>query len=365
MPNIRSPGMTPDVTDDSWLFLPSADTTIAEDAAIFPRLSSPMQAHDVDVQSMHWSGNFCGSASINPVYQNHTTAVYLETPNETVRDDMTSLPSFGSFGSHLRVDDGDTHDPVETYPASTALRLASLNVALHECASKLPFQARTRPAPSTGYTTDNSAHSSRRTAVFAIDELFRLTTDFINFMEGVPLEKYDMSATLPPTGVIGLLPVANTYTEPSSSVCSDVDEATMSMVVSCHCRLVETYVSLFEMMQACISIDKVSSASPVSNRDSNWAIILPELQLGSIAATPALRVDNDAPISSAATASMYMIMVTMISAQLWERVAAVTKRGGDGPRAGCKSDLVVMMWATMAVKTNRISQMIHATKHLL
>ncbi|KAF2971680.1 hypothetical protein GQX73_g1868 [Xylaria multiplex] len=56
---------------------------------------------------------------------------------------------------------------------------------------------------------------------------------------------------------------------------SHLDEATLLLFLSCHCRLVEIYESLFQAIQRCIKGPHTTSHSPAG-------IILPQLQWAAI-----------------------------------------------------------------------------------
>jgi hypothetical protein len=108
------------------------------------------------------------------------------------------------------------------------------------------------------------------------------------------------------------------------------------------------------MMQACIEY----SFTPKLDKD--WAIVLPQLKIGTLA-SPLVHVDVNTPVSLS-KASMYMLIVTMFSSQLWEQLTDVI---GTCSASTSPSALVDTMWATVTDRTYHLSQTIDATKHLL
>lgn len=355
----------------------SSRTNLLLVATIHPELCCFIQGDSTNMQDMHWPGIYCESKNINPLDHGGSTNIDLTPINENIMSHASSLPSPGISDSYIRIDDYDTNDGLGTSPTSAIRRLASLAVALYKCATKLPPRA--KAGVGSASIASNGMRNSRKPAILAIDELFRLTTDFIDVMKYLSLVECDTSATLPSTnlkqpGTQSALPiaysqqlshagqpVARTGMGPQSSSFSHVDEATMFMVVSCHCRLTEIYVSIFQMMQACIE----HSLVPQMGKD--WAIILPQLQIGSVTSPP-VQVDVNTPLLSATTSSMYMLMITMLSSQLWEQLANVIRVGGDIPTSSApvsQSALADMMWEAVTDRTNRLSQTIDATKHLL
>jgi hypothetical protein len=124
------------------------------------------------------------------------------------------------------------------------------------------------------------------------------------------------------------------------------------MVLSCHCRLTEIYVLIFKMMQACIQY----SLPPVMSND--WIIVLPQLQIGSFAASP-LQVGGNLPLSSE-TSLMYMLTITMVSSQLWTKLEDLLRT-----YANITDTLEAKIWESIQERTRCICQTISNTKHRL
>lgn len=144
---------------------------------------------------------------------------------------------------------------------------------------------------------------------------------------------------------------------------SHVDEATMLMVMSCHCRLIDTYVSIFRMMQDCIAFSKTPRI------EENTVVIFPRLQFGTYASPP-LQVDAHSSPPPSLT-WMYMSVITMLSSPLCDQVAEVMRwedgawpQGGGVSRSpGLSSQETI--WEVMAAKTNQLVQTISDTKRQL
>lgn len=324
---------------------------------------------------MSWPDVSCQSRNLDPLYPGRSTTSDLPLVNENFMSGTSSLPPPSMSDYHSSIEDHQNNDRLRTFPTSSFQKLAIVNVALYECAAKLPSMA--KAGTSSADTGNNGQRSSRKATSFAIDELFRLTTEFIDVMKC--LVERETSATsssidmTQPGARPSLSPIAynqplsyagrpitpTSMALPSTSI-SHVDEATMFMVMSCHCCLTEIYLSMFEMMQACIE----HSLAPQMDKD--WAIVLPQLQIGSLASPP-VHVDINVPLSST-MASMYMLMITMLSSKLWMEVADIMRAGGDVQTGFTPSPRCILtdtMWNAVTDKTDRLSQTIDDTKRLL
>lgn len=340
-------------------------------------LCYPTEGDSTNRQDMYGPSAFSESRNVNLLDHNDSTDIDLTLINENIVRHASSLPLPGISDSYSRTEDHDTNDLLGSSYTSAVRRLASLNVALYECAANLPSMA--EAGVSSAVVTGKGVHGSRQATLFAIDELFLLTTEFIAVIKCLSLVGCETSASFssmdpkqpgaqsarPLFAYSDQLlhagqPVARTEAGPPSRTFSQVDEATMFMVVSCHFRLTQIYLSIFQMMQTCIQ----HSLVPQMGKD--WAIILPRLQVGSLASPP-VHVDVNTPLSSA-MGSMYMLMITMLSSQLWEQIADVVRAGLNGPMDSASASgytLAHTMWDTVTDGTDRLSQTIDATKHLL
>jgi hypothetical protein len=263
------------------------------------------------------------------------------------------------------IDDQDAVDNLDLTP-SIVQRLACLDVAIYKCGLNMPFpiEAGSESAPT----------GSRKSTMFALDELFRLTTEFLEIWNSLShgATQHNLSfssAILPGSSTGSTLPllaynqrlsetVQPANLEESARPFPVPDEATMFMIISCHCRLTEFYGFLFERMHACID------HSHAPRRDKHWAIILPQLQVGSLASPP-VHVDVYNPVSST-TSSMYMLMITMISSRLWGQLAHEMKFSNGIPqKTGLTSVLTETVWHNVTDQNTRILQTIENTKSLL
>jgi hypothetical protein len=336
-------------------------------ATINPGFCCPSQGISLDMDDMDWFG-FLSQSNMNTLGHNSSIDLDLTPINGNITSYASGFPLAGTSDLYRPIRDCDISGGLETFPASAVQQLAILNIAIYECAKKLPSIE--KPGA-------NEAPGSRKATLFAIDELFRLTTNFTNILKSLSVQDCEMSTPSssidpePPEDQSQMSLVSYSQqvsdagqprgpSRPPHQPFSDVDEGTMLMVVSCHCRLAEIYLSLFQMMQACIEY----SLAPRLGND--WTVILPQLQVGSLAA-PSVKVDINTPLSSAKS-SMYMLMITMFSSQLWEQLVDVMKSRGSAQTdsaAASRSTLADTVWESMTDKTEELSRTIDATKHML
>ena len=259
--------------------------------------------------------------------------------------------------------------------------LGNLSHALYGFAAKIPSKSNV----SLGTGLIDSAwsafggSSSRQKRLLVLDEIFSLTTDFINAVGALSKHVHGdiaspkciltsstreavFSAT-PEQQIARINPGLDA--SDARSPLSHLDEATVLLVMSCHCRLTDIYLSIFRMMQVCMEY----SFPPQVEDD--WTVVLPRLQVGSYAA-PSMQVDAKTSLSRSTT-SMYMLMITILSSQLCEKVAGVM---------GVKSDCIVgsiplqrteqpevsefdLLKARVRDKTERLERTISDTQGLL
>jgi hypothetical protein len=328
--------------------------------ATCPDICHSMQAYALSMQNMDWS---CFSSELRDV---DPLDLFPPSISDSIPSHAASNPSPGASDTYLRTESGNAEED----PASAVEKLASLNVALYECAKKLPLRDKMSTTSERAASTD--ASGSRKTRVFAIDEIFSLTNEFIEVMKS--LLQCETSTTRSSTGhrqsdtqSTLSFPAESQLSHNSQVVLSQptgsfsqLDEATISMIFSCHCRLAETYATIFQMMQACIQY----SFTPQLNK--NWVIVLPKLQIGSLASPP-LEVDTSTPLLSATT-STYMLTLTMVSSQIWGQMAEIIKAGtGIHAEAGLgeRPELVNIMLDTVIDRTSRVLKSINATNYIL
>ncbi|KAI0803999.1 hypothetical protein GGR55DRAFT_682135 [Xylaria sp. FL0064] len=233
---------------------------------------------------------------------------------------------------------------------STAQQLTSLNMALYECASKLP----SIKASSAGLGISRAMNSttSRGAALLALDEVFHVTTEFINIMNNLaPMFNHDEIAAL----------------ELSSSSFLPLDEASVLLFLSCHCRLADIYEAIFQAIQRCIK-----GGSHAAPRSTAAGIILPQLQVGGFGgvSSPALRVDFKEPRLPSAIVSMYMVLITTLSSRLWTQIRDRMRRTGG---RDCSKSRMAMVhpeiaeptWDRAMERTDNLSGIIEGIRDLL
>ncbi|KAE8376144.1 hypothetical protein BDV26DRAFT_266288 [Aspergillus bertholletiae] len=207
--------------------------------------------------------------------------------------------------------------------------LANLSIALSELAATLPPASDSRNKSNNAGGEDGLSRTTcnRPDRALVIDELFRLTTGFIDVTTRLFLRQ------------------------------ELKDEATSLMVGSCYSRLVETYNIIFSLMQNCIR----HSVAPTRTRPG-WVIVLPTVQMGSSMVSPAMRVDAESSISSSQS-SMYMWMIAVLSSQLWSQLADTMQGQHLGVSSG--STLGGTVWLEMKRRMESLVQKIQNTKKLL
>lgn len=277
--------------------------------------------------------------------------------------------SYGTRSSGFVASDFDTFNDdysentvIEDPLISASHKLASLSTSLAICADQLPF------------TSLNCVQGSRKTKLFALDELFLLTSEFLELTKLPAKSQVRQDSVfmlmdddqLSSRTVLGGIPshaeefVTQTGSILPSTIFSHPDEPTMSLFFACHTRLTEMYSSVFQMMQACIQ----HSQAPKLSKD--WAIILPKLEVGSVTSPP-LRVDIDSPMESLNTSAMYMLMIAMVSSQLWKILKNSMSEGSwaqfDPPSN--PGTLTYMMRQTMVDRTDGLLRTIDSTQKML
>jgi hypothetical protein len=316
---------------------------------------------------MCWARFFGLESNVNhPLASGSSSGLDL-TPDHSNFANLNSFHSRVTLEPSTRFYNQDIADHLGLTHSSIIQKLASLDVALYECGLKLPFPLNAR--------SDSAGIGARKSKLFALDELFRLTTEFLDILTHVFHEAGQLSLSPSSTirtesGVEPMLPLfTNSQQFPNTVQSAGIeensrpfwpqDEAIMFRIIACHCRLTEIYVSLFKMMHACIE----HSLAP--RRDKDWAIILPQLQVGSIIASPPVLVDTDTPVSST-TSSTYMLMITMVSSQVWEQLADKMRLDHDiSMRMGSNSILTEAVWGKVTDRNDCMFQTINKTRHLL
>ncbi len=286
--------------------------------------------------------------------------------------------SFNTSDTDFTSEGRDRNNTLGTHPSGTIGKLSRLSVSIHEFAAKLPSMDKTNATSASMAGPDG--WEPRKSLPFVFDELFHLTAEFIDIMKSLSAKECEeTSDSFPdtseqavfqssqmPTSLSQQLsqarqPFSTTHTTLQSRSLLHVDEATTFIIMSCHCQLTETYATIFQIMQMCTEHSRFPQTS------KNWTVILPTLQVGSVALPP-LQVDDKTPISSKSTSSMYRVAVTMLLSQLWPQLVEVMRQGG-GIRSDSasipRSSLVEVMWDTAIEKTDRLMQTIDLMVRLL
>ncbi|KAI0100629.1 hypothetical protein GGR51DRAFT_531948 [Nemania sp. FL0031] len=273
--------------------------------------------------------------------------------------------------------------------ACVAGRLAGLNVALYECASKLPSIKPSRTG-AVGLDNDRAMNGhARKEALLAIDEVFHVTNEFIDVMKNlIPTNEIQTLTTTVTPDILNSCHFASEIntaaplpeTSPRASrepileseissspidPSSHLDEATLLLFLSCHYRLTTIYESIFQAMQRCIAGSHAATHSAAG-------IILPQLQVGGIGgvSSPALRVDFNGPRLPSTTITMYMVLIATLSAQLWAQVGETLKRGRGCYSSGDQASPANVMitdptWDVAVRRTDDVSRIITVVQHSL
>ncbi|RDW71425.1 hypothetical protein BP6252_07988 [Coleophoma cylindrospora] len=374
--------LSPVITNSSneWLFpLDLNVDSIAQQATItWPNICYPMPSNVADVDP--FSADLFGNTwSATPLCQHDPTDPFDQLPPRN------ASPSRNTSGNHLRIDnDSDFLNS----PISITRSLAKLNIALHECAASLPTED--------GINTTSDGHRKRQEkTLFAFDELFRLTSEFLDVIKHLSAEACQ-TRTTPPAAAEDSRPASpnalpivindqqllthpgfdNSPSGPRRSSLSHVDIGTVLMIMSCHHRLTEIYFSIFQMVQACIKY----SLAPSRVR-SDWVVVLPKCQVGAHAVLPPVQVDAKTPLAYDKSL-MYMTMLTMLASQFCEKTAEIIGAGvwdasgnskwinGKEPSLGTGGNQGFAMssaglFMSVVDRSKSLQDMINATKQLL
>ncbi|KAI0534034.1 hypothetical protein GGR58DRAFT_484415 [Xylaria digitata] len=377
-----------------------------DDLNLEPRFPIQIDPTTAPVVGLDQSAQITGAQSTHTLDCHQGVALHLIPSHQDVPSEVENNHSF----DFLHSPGPSSYPNTSGYQLGPPLtsetgRLTSLNMALYECASKLPSIKASRAEPvgsmNGPYTTDSSA---REAMLLSLDDLFCATNEFINVMKS--LCPTTGCHEIPPTAASASMtrisyhsaqgtntaashciePHGLTYRQaleppprlttiegscepgiPSSVIQSSphLDEATLLLFLSCHCRLIEIYESLFQVIQKCIKGSYTTSHSPAG-------IILPQLQVGGFGGVscPGLRVDFSGPRLPPATVSMHLVLTTTLSSQLWTQIRESMRRRRDfsGPRNRVSAghlEVADPAWDIAVERTDRVSQTIEAIRNLL
>ncbi|KFY99070.1 hypothetical protein V500_01480 [Pseudogymnoascus sp. VKM F-4518 (FW-2643)] len=168
--NASPSAMVDGVDNSGWLFSLSADPSAK--TGVFERAFYP------------------------PIRGSGYTKLDLMPITEYIMNHVGSLPlpSISSF--HWGIDGCNSNDREQTSHLSAVRQLANFNVALDECATNLPSMIK-GDADSLD-ASGNIECSSRQSRIFAIDELLRLSNDFIVVLKYLSLVECEINAPMDP-----------------------------------------------------------------------------------------------------------------------------------------------------------------------
>ncbi|RDW83069.1 hypothetical protein BP5796_04560 [Coleophoma crateriformis] len=373
--------LSPVITNSSneWSFplALNADSTAQQATITWPNTCYPMPSNLADVDP--FSADLFGDTwSATPLCQHDSTDLFDQLPPRN------ASPSHNTSESLLRSD--NSSDFLDS-PISITRSLANLNIELHECAASFPTEDGNN-------ATSNGHRKCQEKTLFAFEELFRLTSEFLDVMEHLSAEPCQTSTTSPaaedsqaasPNALPRVIHDQQLFTHPGldNSPCrsrrpslSHVDIGTVLMIMSCHHRLTEIYFSIFQMMQACIKYSLIPSC--VRN---GWFFVLPKCQVGAHAVLPSVQVDAKTPLAHDKSL-MYMAMLTMLASQFCEKIVEMigapvwdardNSKGMDRKEpslgtGGSQGSAMSSAGLCMSVvdRTKSLQDMIDATKHLL
>ncbi|CAH0047589.1 unnamed protein product [Clonostachys solani] len=371
MENIAPVPTTSSLGDNDWWAPTDTPTSLVEGQAGLCSTSSLTVQGGSGVQEIFNTGIF-DSLGNTIAPGNHASINWdLIFPNEHMKQTFplisTPNPSFENIGQSINANLGS---PL----VSTFQRLASLSVQIYECGANLP-------SPHRSSTRHNiSINATPKSAHFIFDELFRVTTEFIDILRCLPISRsredtilFTDSSDHPGFPFPqSFAPCTQDMSSSDQSVVGDhmakqswpsprVDDATVFMIMSCHSSLTGTYASILQMMQMCLE------HSLIPQMGSSWLVILPRLQVGPVE-LPSLQVGDQTPVSSKATSSMYMMTVTMLFSRLWTQLGSVLReRAGakSHPGTAQSSSLVDTMWDAALDRTDQLIQTIDSIKSRL
>jgi hypothetical protein len=328
-----SQGWTTSVTEEIGSIPPPAlrDFNSEESSRLSLCVSDTLYSNN-SFQDVSWSGILPatteGSDYLNTLTCNWDSSFPL------THGSNYGFPLIGnSIDVRVRKHDSDPGDDFEIR-CHASRRLATLSVVLYESVMPFPTLEKIRLAAEKATAVENK---TRKTIKLVFDELFNHTNDFTHVIQSLSSSP-------------GQEGQATTYP----------DEALVSLIFSCHCQLAEAYTSLLNMIRACLE----HSMAPPAN--TNWAVVLPKLQVGSVA-LPSLQVDNKNPVSSRATSRMYMASITTVTALLWTQMMSAVKAvaASQENTSSIYGSTVAVMWDAMSRRTDEMVHRIELLSSIL
>lgn len=326
-----SQGWVTSATEDIGSISPLASRIfdLEENTQVSPRIADTLNSSS-SFQDLSWSGILPATTE-----DSHGLDTFICNWDAfpITHDSSCGFPLIeNSIDTRVQKHGSDPRDDFEIR-CRASRRLAALSVELYESAMPIPTLEKIRVATEKSTTVENK---TRRTVKLIFDELFKHTKDFNHVIQSL--------SSSPDQGQTTLIP----------------DEALISLIFSCHCPLTEAYTSLLNMIQACIE----HSIAPIL--DTGWAVILPRLQVGSVA-LPSLQVDNKNPVSSKATSHMYMTSITAVTALLWTQMMSAVKAVATNQEdiSSIYGSTAAVMWDAMSRRTDEVIRRIEFISSLL
>jgi len=151
------------------------------------------------MQDVYWHDLLFDSRNINSMDHCGSTDFELTPFSQNIVSHESNIHSAGTSGADMRIENHDMTNSLGTTSPSPIRRLASLGVSLSECAERLPSM------------TANGMGGSRKTRILAVDELFRLTTEFIDVLRCISIVECETNSafsTIDPKHMNAQLPLA-------------------------------------------------------------------------------------------------------------------------------------------------------------
>ncbi|KAH8900402.1 hypothetical protein GQ53DRAFT_740526 [Thozetella sp. PMI_491] len=336
-PSANSDLISNDFSNSIWPFDPGEmlDAPYEQATGLYPGLCSPLQSESIGMKSAMWPNIFGELHGLNLLDLNTSDGLDLASLNDIGTSSLSPV-GVSDCGGELQA--RETNNATGASSASLVRRLAALSVRIYECTTSFLVEDQTNV--NAAGVPHHGAGEPQKPIYIDFDELFRLTTEFIDILKSLSAAKLDETSnffseasehtashtlqSLVSYDEQAIQPLASMSYTPQTRPFSQIDEATMLMIASCNSRLVDAYMSIFNRVQACIEHSRVPQFA------GSWVVVLPKLQVGPVALPP-VQVGDKMPISSRAQSFMYIIMVTTLASQLWEQLADVMKDGGAGP----------------------------------
>ncbi|RSL51281.1 hypothetical protein CEP54_011509 [Fusarium duplospermum] len=312
------------------------------------------------MNALMWPGIYSQPHDINLLDINNPTDLYPTSLADIGANPLSSVDvSHCDRGLMIH----GRHGSSESQSASLVQQLANLSVKIYNCTAT--FLDKGQENVDSTDSSRQSASEPPKSIYLDFDQLFSLTTEFINALKSVSVPEKDVASSLysdilehaiSQSFSSSLVPcgehMAEALPRTRTIIQSFPDEATMLLIASCNSQLVDAYVSIFDKTEACIEHARV----PL--RASSWVALLPKLQVGPVALSK-VKVSDKSPVSSKSQSFMYIVLVVTLASQLWEQLVDVL-RALDGSSSELTAILDIIMG-----KTNSLMKKVKAIKDLV